>query len=84
MALRLPDYNSTWLIGYVFVVILVVQKTLAYRRLRQFRGPPGTGLTDLFHSKEIAGPRLHDWYESVSDKYGKSSPILYPRLLFFL
>lgn len=74
MALKLPDYSSAWLIGLVFLIIIVVQKTLAYWRLRQFRGPPGTGLTDFFHSKEMIGPRLHDWYEVVNEKYGKAPP----------
>lgn len=72
MGLRLPNYSSVWLIGLVFLIVLVVQKTLAYCRLRHFRGPPGTGLTDLFHSKEMIGPRLHEWYENVNEKYGKT------------
>lgn len=74
MGLKLPDYGSAWMIGLVSLIILIVQKTLAYWRLRHFRGPPGTGLTDFFHSKEIIRPRLHDWYESVTEKYGKTPP----------
>lgn len=74
MGLKVPDSSSTWLIGLVFLVILTVQKTLVYWRLRHFRGPPGTGLTDFFHSKNMIGPRLHDWYENVNEKYGKSPP----------
>lgn len=76
MELKLPDYSSPWLVGLVFLIILIVQKTVAYCRLRHFRGPPGTGLTDFFHSKEMIGPRLHDWYESVNEKYGKSPPMI--------
>jgi hypothetical protein len=74
MELKLPDYNSAWLIGLVFLTTIVVKKTLAYFRLRHIRGPPGTGLTEYFHSKEMIRPSLHEWYQSVNDKYGKKSP----------
>lgn len=74
MGSKLPNYSSSWLIGLVFLFIFILQKTRAYRRLQHFRGPPGTGLTNFFHSKNMIGPRLHDWYEIVNEKYGKTSP----------
>lgn len=74
MELKLPDYSSVGLIGLIFLLNLIVQKMLAYWRLRHFKGPPGTGWTDFFHSKEMIRPRLHDWYESVTEKYGKTPP----------
>ncbi|KAI3395962.1 hypothetical protein diail_601 [Diaporthe ilicicola] len=73
MELKLPDYSSAWLIGPVFLTIILVKKTLQYYRLRHFRGPPGTGLTEFFHSKEMIGPNLHEWYKSVSEKYGEKA-----------
>lgn len=81
LGLKLAKYSSPWLIGPVFLIILIVQKTLAYWRLRQFKGPPGTGLTNYFHSKEMIGPKLNDWYTSVAENYGKTPPKIYPRLL---
>lgn len=74
MELKLPDYNSARLVGLVFLIILIAKKTLAYFRLRHFRGPPGTGLTDFFHSREIIRPNLPDWYKGISDKYGQELP----------
>lgn len=83
MELKLQDYSSAWLIGLVFLFVIVVKKTLAYRRLRHFKGPPGTGLTDFFHAKEMIGPRLHDWYQSISERYGKTRPEIISYVDFF-
>lgn len=74
MELKLPDYNTVWLIGLVFVITSIAKKTWAYYRLRHFKGPPGTGLTNFFHSREMIRPALHEWYKQVSDNYGKKRP----------
>lgn len=69
--MKLPDYNSAWLISLVFVITSIMKKTWAYYRLRHIKGPPGTGLTNFFHSREMIRPNVHDWYKNVIEKYGR-------------
>lgn len=83
MELKLPDYNTVWLIGLVFVITGIAKKTWAYWRLRHFKGPPGTGLTNFFHSREMIRPALHEWYKEVSDKYGEKRPKMTLKLDLF-
>lgn len=66
------------LLGFL-VVVYFVNKLVVYARLRQFRGPRWTGLTDLPHSKAMLH-NCHEWYADVSDKYGPIARVA-PNLL---
>lgn len=49
---------------YIFKVIT------SYAKLRQFRGPSWTGISNWPHSIAILGGNCHEWYAEVSNKHG--------------
>lgn len=68
--------GQTWQIIAAILVVYLVYKIVIYFRLRDFKGPPGTGFTNLPHIAALLGPNSHIWYEQVSETYGKFSCIL--------
>lgn len=64
--------SNPWLIASGLFVVYLVQKILAYKKLEQFRGPPGTGFFDFFHSRALLRLKCHEWYGEVTNKYGTS------------
>lgn len=51
---------------YIFKIIT------GYARLRQFRGPSWTGISNWPHSIAILGGNCHEWYAEVNNKHGAS------------
>ncbi|KAJ5865564.1 hypothetical protein N7534_000117 [Penicillium rubens] len=49
---------------YVFRIIAT------YVKLMQFRGPPGTGISNWPHSMAMLRGNCHEWYAEVNKKYG--------------
>jgi hypothetical protein len=64
--------SNPWLIVFGLFAVYLVQKILAYKKLEQFRGPPGTGFSDFFHSRALLRLKCHEWYGEVTTKYGTS------------
>lgn len=71
--MSLISFNASqlWQIGAILSVTYLIRKIIVFNRLRKFRGPPGTGFTNFFHSKAYIGPKCHEWYTYVNEKYGK-------------
>lgn len=49
---------------YVFRIIAT------YVKLMQFRGPPGTGISNWPHSMAMLRGNCHEWYAEVNKKHG--------------
>ncbi|OCK73104.1 pisatin demethylase [Lepidopterella palustris CBS 459.81] len=52
------------------VFFFAVGRFRQYWRLRQFRGPFGTGLSWLWHSRAVISGNAHRYYGEVTEKYG--------------
>lgn len=53
------------------LAVLYVLKTITtYTRLRQFRGPRWTGISNWPHSIAMLRGKCHEWYAEVNQKYG--------------
>jgi len=63
-------FEHSWLILASVAVLYVISKIAAYARLRQFQGPFATGFSDWPHSIAQLSPACHEWYETVTHKYG--------------
>ncbi|KAJ5417304.1 uncharacterized protein N7487_000854 [Penicillium crustosum] len=59
---------------YIFKIIT------GYARLRQFRGPSWTGISNWPHSIAILGGNCHEWYAEVNNKHGPIARVA-PRVL---
>ncbi|KAK3312839.1 cytochrome P450 [Apodospora peruviana] len=70
MAIVETLYAQRWPLAAGILVLFLVRKVYIYNRLHQFKGPFGTGFTQLPHSLAIGGPEAHKWYRKVAEKYG--------------
>lgn len=57
------------LIGAV-LLWAVAARLSQFWRLRKFRGPFGTGVSWLWHSRAVLSGNAHRWYGDVTEKYG--------------
>ncbi|KAL3462677.1 cytochrome P450 [Aspergillus heterothallicus] len=60
--------------------LYIVRVITTYAKLRQFRGPAWTGVSDWPHSRAMLGGRCHEWYAAVSREYGPIARVA-PRVL---
>ncbi|KAI8264284.1 Cytochrome P450 monooxygenase lolP1 [Colletotrichum sp. SAR 10_77] len=65
---------SSWatlpVLGGVICLYFIVDRLVVYLKFRHIPGPWWTGLSSSPHSKHIMGPRVHEWYAELSEKYG--------------
>ncbi|KAK4095721.1 cytochrome P450 [Parathielavia hyrcaniae] len=62
--------HSRWPLALAALVVYLAYKVKGYYRLRHFKGPPGSGWLELWHSSAMLGDNLHLRYKDVCDKYG--------------
>lgn len=62
--------SHPWRVLAALLFVYLVDKILVYRKLRHFRGPPGTGFLDSIHSRALLGLKCHEWYGEVIREYG--------------
>lgn len=55
----------------VLAVYLAIARLWQYYRLRQFKGPPTTGISWWWHSKAVLSGQSQRFYGDVTEKYGK-------------
>jgi hypothetical protein len=59
---------------YTFISVLLAYFTTCrlneYNRLRQFPGPPTTGISWLWHSRAVISGKAHIYYGNATEKYG--------------
>lgn len=72
MALLAEIYSFRWLLVAVVAAAYAVSKYRAYQRLAAFKGPFGTGWSNIWHSSWILSKHSHLAYVDVNDKYGES------------
>ncbi|KAK4120216.1 cytochrome P450 [Parathielavia appendiculata] len=70
MSLLSVLYYNRWPLALAGLVVYLVYKVRTYYRLRHFKGPPGSGWFELWHSSAVLGDELHVQYKDVCDKYG--------------
>ena len=70
MAFLAQLHEAGWLLIVVALVLYIADKYRRYLRLRAFKGPFGTGWSELWHSSTILSLRSHLIYKEVCDKYG--------------
>ncbi|KAL2864022.1 cytochrome P450 [Aspergillus lucknowensis] len=63
-----PSHVTTLLCGLLAFYVLGI--ITAYAKLRQFRGPRWTGISNWPHSLAMLSGRCHEWYAEVSNKHG--------------
>lgn len=71
MGLLAQIYENRWLLALATLTFYAVGKIRTYNRLKQFKGPFGTGFSELWHTRAILSLQSHLKYRDVSDKYGK-------------
>ena len=62
--------ENGWLIVGAFIALYVLEKLLAYNRLRHFKGPISCGFSDFLHTKAVLSLQCEKWYGKMTDKYG--------------
>ena len=62
--------ESRWLIVGSFIAIYILEKLLAYNRLRHFKGPISCGFSNFLHTKAVLSLQCEKWYGQMTDKYG--------------
>ena len=70
MGLLLHVYDLRWLLASAAAAAYVGTKIRAYYRLSAFKGPFGTGFTELWHTRALLSLKSHTKYKEVCDKYG--------------
>jgi hypothetical protein len=50
--------------------LYVYRTIMMYAKLREFRGPSWTGISNWPHSMAMLGGNCHEWYAEVNKKYG--------------
>jgi hypothetical protein len=68
--------SHPWLIVSALLAVYLADKVLSYNKLKDFKGPPGTGFFDSIHSRALLGLRCHEWYGEVIKEYGMKSKSL--------
>ncbi|KAF5500215.1 Cytochrome P450 monooxygenase lolP1 [Colletotrichum siamense] len=65
---------SSWatlpVLGGMICLYFIIDRLVVYLKFRHIPGPWWTGLSSSPHSKHIMGPRVHEWYAELSEKYG--------------
>ena len=67
-------YDRWWWLALGGLVAVTIQKILVYARLSAFKGPPGSGWFELWHSSTLLNSNGYAQYKEVCDKYGKFTP----------
>ncbi|CAI7645479.1 unnamed protein product [Penicillium manginii] len=62
------------------VILWIVKTITSYAKLRQFRGPRWTGISNWPHSLALLRHNCHEWYAEVNNKYGPIARVA-PRVL---
>ncbi|OCL04146.1 cytochrome P450 [Glonium stellatum] len=62
--------ESRWYLVATVIIFYVSRKYRQYNRLKAFKGPFGTGFSELWHSRAILGMETHLRYAEVCEKYG--------------
>lgn len=70
MALHALLMEHKSLLAVVAFLAWAVKEVLSYRRLRQFKGPPGAAFSNFWHTKAFLSGRCHEHYAEASEKYG--------------
>lgn len=70
MAVVADIYAQRWQLAAALVVAYALIKFRAYWRLRAFRGPPGSGFTNFWHTRAFLEWNSHLWYDEICSKYG--------------
>jgi hypothetical protein len=65
--------NGRWLFALGGLLFYLVYKIRVYYRLRAFKGPPGSGWFQFWHSKAWLGYEGHIRFKEVCDEYGTST-----------
>lgn len=65
-----PASSGHRIVLLFLAALYLAYKVVTYLRLRKFRGPPLTGLTDLPHSRAMFHGECHKWYAEANQKYG--------------
>lgn len=63
-------FGARWIIALGIFFVYAANQIRKYFRLRQFKGPFGTGWSEIPHMKAIIGLHSHLWYKDVTDQYG--------------
>jgi hypothetical protein len=71
MSLLTQLYNLQWLLAFIVLLVHLISKYRAYRRLSALKGPFSTGWSEMWHSYQIIGSRSHLAYQDVNDRYGE-------------
>lgn len=74
MGLFSVSYDVRWSLALGTLVGYISYKVWAYYRLSAFKGPPGSGWFEFWHSSALLGNNSHIQYKEVCDKYGKFVP----------
>ena len=57
------------------LIAVWIYKTITdYAKLKNFKGPRWTGVSNWPHSLAILHNKCHEWYAEVNNKYGALSP----------
>lgn len=70
MALLDTLIESKWPLLASIVTIYLLRTILRYHKLARFGGPRWTGLSEIPHGIKAYTGEAHNWYRSVSEKYG--------------
>jgi hypothetical protein len=70
MGVLLQIYELRWLLASAVLVYYLGSKIRTYRRLKAFKGPFGTGFSEIPHTRALLSFKAHLWYKEVCDKYG--------------
>ncbi|KAL2785026.1 cytochrome P450 [Aspergillus keveii] len=62
------------------VGLYILRTITTYAKLRQFKGPSWTGISNWPHSMAMLGGHCHEWYAAVSKQYGPIARVA-PRVL---
>ncbi|KAF2111057.1 cytochrome P450 [Lophiotrema nucula] len=75
MAILEQVLAAEWLLVLGLAAIYAANQTHKYHRLRHFKGPFGTGWSEIPHIRAILSHKSHLWYKNVTDRYGKIARI---------
>ncbi len=64
-------YDRWWWLALGGLVAITIQKIRVYARLSAFKGPPGSGWSELWHASTLLSSNGYAQYKEVCDKYGK-------------
>lgn len=71
MGLLTLVYEIQWYLVAAILIFYVGKKYKQHNRLKAFKGPFGTGFSELWHSRVILSTESHLRYGEVCEKYGR-------------